>query len=144
MTNSPFLTKRLLTPRSATRPATVCTTRRASCRIPVRRERADCPVPTGLSRTTIIPAPRPGWGRLAFAKSNGSAAGNLLKPFHVLETGGLPIFSHHGSAEYDSLQSAFTTRFQHDSTFQLAYTFSKTYADTLLKVSNGGGNLVID
>jgi len=49
-----------------------------------------------------------------------------------------PIFSHHGSAEYDSLQSAFTTRFQHDSTFQLAYTFSKTYADTLLKVSNGG------
>jgi len=82
--------------------------------------------------------------RLAFAQSNGSAAGNLLKPFHVLETGGLPIFSHHGSAEYDSLQSAFTTRFQHDSTFQLAYTFSKTYADTLLKVSNGGGNLVID
>jgi hypothetical protein len=68
----------------------------------------------------------------------------LLKPFQVLETGSIPFFAHHGSAKYDSLQSAFTTRFHHNSTFQLAYTYSKTYADTLLKVSNGGGNLVLD
>src|SRR5216684_1893839 len=52
--------------------------------------------------------------------------------------------AHHGSAEYDSLQSAFSTRFQRNSIFQMTYTYSKTYADTLLKVSNGGGNLVID
>ena len=82
--------------------------------------------------------------RLAFAQSNGSATGNTLKPFHVLETGGIPIFAHHGSAQYDSLQSAFSTRFQRNSIFQMTYTYSKTYADTLLKVSNGGGNLVID
>jgi len=62
----------------------------------------------------------------------------------VLTAGTIAMFAHHGSAEYDSLQTAFTTRFQRNSTFQLAYTYSKTYADTLLKVSNGGGNLVID
>jgi len=82
--------------------------------------------------------------RLNFAQANGSDAGNLLKPFHVLKTGGLPVFAHHGSAEYDSLQSAFSMRFQRNSIFQLTYTYSKIYADTLLKVSNGGGNLVID
>jgi len=82
--------------------------------------------------------------RLAFAESNGNATGNLLKPFQALETGSIPFFAHHGSAKYDSLQSAFTTGFHHNSTFQLAYTYSKTYADTLLKVSNGGGNLVLD
>ncbi len=82
--------------------------------------------------------------RLLFAESNGNDVGNALKPFHALTTGGLPFFAHHGNAKYDSLQTAFTTRFHHNSTFQLAYTYSKTYADTLLKVSNGGGNLVID
>ena len=82
--------------------------------------------------------------RLAFAQQNGNATGNLLKPFHVLTTGGIPFFAHHGAAKYDSLQAAFNTRFQRNSTFQLAYTYSKTYGDTLLKVSNGGGNLVLD
>jgi len=80
--------------------------------------------------------------RLAFAQSN--ANDNTLKPFDALESGSIPFFAHHGSAKYDSLQTAFTSRFHHNSTFQLAYTYSKTYADTLLKVSNGGGNLVID
>jgi hypothetical protein len=83
-------------------------------------------------------------GRLAFAQSNGSAAGNLLKPFHVLTTGGIPFFTHRGSGQYDSLQSAFSTRFHRNSIFQMTYTFSKTYADTLLHVNNGGGNLVLD
>jgi hypothetical protein len=82
--------------------------------------------------------------RLAFVQSNGNAAGNALKPFDALTSGTIAMFAHHGSAKYDSLQTAFTTRFQRSSTFQLAYTYSKTYADTLLKVSNGGGNLVID
>jgi hypothetical protein len=82
--------------------------------------------------------------RLAFAQSNGNAAGNLLKPFHVLTTGGIPFYTHRGSGKYDSLQSAFSTRFHRNSVFQLAYTYSKTYSDTLLHVNNGGGNLVID
>jgi hypothetical protein len=82
--------------------------------------------------------------RLAFAQSNGSAAGNALHPFHVLTNGGLPFYTHRGSGKYDSLQTAFSTRFQRNSIFQLAYTYSKTYANTLLHVNNGGGNLVID
>jgi len=79
--------------------------------------------------------------RLAFVQSNGN---NLLKPFNVLTSGGLPFFTHRGSGSYDSLQSAFSTRFQRNSVFQLAYTYSKTYSDTLLHVNNGGGNLVLD
>jgi len=82
--------------------------------------------------------------RLAFAQSNGNAAGNALKPFHVLTNGGLPFFAHKGSSEYDSLQTAFSTRFQRGSIFQLTYTYSKTYTDTFLHISNGGGNLIID
>jgi hypothetical protein len=82
--------------------------------------------------------------RLAFAQSNGNAAGNTLKPFDVLTSGGIPFFAHHGSAQYDSLQAAFSTRFQRGSIFQLSYTYSKTYADTALRVSNGGGQLVLD
>src|SRR6266852_1117505 len=82
--------------------------------------------------------------RLAFAQSNGNAAGNLLKPFDALKSGGIGIFSHHGSAQYDSLQSAFTTRFQRNSTFQLSYTYSKTFSDTSEHISNGAGNQVID
>jgi hypothetical protein len=82
--------------------------------------------------------------RLAFAESNGNDAGNTLKPFNVLKSGGIGMFSHHGSAWYDSLQTAFTSRFQRNSTFQLSYTFSKTLSDTSLHISNGAGNQVID
>jgi len=82
--------------------------------------------------------------RLAFAQSNGNKAGNLLKPFDILKSGGIGIFSHRGSAYYDSLQTAFTTRFQRNSTFQLSYTFSKNLSDTSLHISNGAGNQVID
>jgi hypothetical protein len=82
--------------------------------------------------------------RLAFAQSNGSAAGNLLKPFHVLTTGQIPFFEHHGTARYDSLQTAFSTRFQRGSIFQLTYTYSKTLADTIMHISNGGNNLILD
>ena len=82
--------------------------------------------------------------RLSFAQSNGNAAGNALKPFHALTNGGLPFFTHRGSAQYDSLQTAFSTRFHRGSLFQLTYTYSKTFADTFLHISNGGGNLIID
>jgi hypothetical protein len=82
--------------------------------------------------------------RLAFAQSNGNAAGNALHPFHVLETGGIPFYTHRGSAQYDSLQTLFSTRFHRRSFLQMTYTFSKTTADTLLHVNNGGGNLVLD
>jgi hypothetical protein len=82
--------------------------------------------------------------RLAFAQSNGNAAGNALKPFHALTNGQIPFFAHKGNSQYDSLQTAFSTRFQRGSIFQLTYTYSKTYTDTYLHISNGGGNLIID
>lgn len=82
--------------------------------------------------------------RLAFAESNGNAAGNLLHPFTALTNGGLPFYTHQGSAEYDSLQTLFSSRFHRNSFLQMTYTYSKTYADTLLHVNNGGGNLVLD
>src|SRR5260370_38963395 len=56
MINSRFLTRRRLTLYLATSHATGCSTRRASWRIPARRERADCRVPTGLYKTTFISA----------------------------------------------------------------------------------------
>lgn len=82
--------------------------------------------------------------RLAFAQSNGNAAGNQLKPFILLKGGGIGMFSHRGSARYDSLQTSFRTRFQRNSTLQMSYTFSKTLSDTSLHISNGAGNQVID
>jgi hypothetical protein len=83
--------------------------------------------------------------RLAFAQSNGTpAAITAYKPFSVVQGGAIGMFSHHGSAQYDSLQTALTTRFQRNSTFQLSYTFSKTMSDTSLHISNGAGNQVID
>jgi len=88
--------------------------------------------------SNFVPQPE----RLAFAESNGGA--NALKPFAVLTTGTIATFQHHGSAEYDSLQAAFSTRFQRNSIFQLSYAFSKTMSDTFLNISNGGGNLVLD
>jgi hypothetical protein len=82
--------------------------------------------------------------RLAFAESNGSKAGNLLKPFDAITSGGIPFFAHRGSAQYDSLQTALVSRFTRNSNLQLTYTWSKSYADTFLNVSNGGGNLILD
>lgn len=81
---------------------------------------------------------------LAFAQSNGNAAGNALKPFNVITTGGIPFYTHQGRAAYDSLQTAFSTRFQRNSVFQLSYTWSKTLSNTLLHVNNGTGGLAID
>ena len=82
--------------------------------------------------------------RLVFAQQNGSAAGNALRPFAPLTSGQISFFEHNGVARYDSLQSAFSTRFHRNSIFQLTYTYSKTLADTYMHVSNGGGNLILD
>jgi hypothetical protein len=83
--------------------------------------------------------------RLAFAQSNGTpAAITAFKPFSAIQGGTIGMFSHHGRARYDSLQTAFSTRFQRNSSFQLSYTYSKTFSDTSLHISNGAGNQVID
>jgi hypothetical protein len=83
--------------------------------------------------------------RLAFAQSNGTpAAITAFKPFSVISGGGINMFSHRGSARYDGLQTAFATRFHHNSVFHINYTFSKTLSDTSLHISNGAGNRVID
>ena len=92
-----------------------------------------------IDANAIAPA-----NRLAFAQSNGNSAGNALKPFNALTSGQIPFYTHHGSGQYDSLQTLFSTHFHRGSIFQATYTFSKTYSDTLLHVNNGGGNLVID
>src|SRR5437660_4814237 len=54
------------------------------------------------------------------------------------------MYSHRGSSQYDSLQAGFQTRFQRNSIFQANYTESKTFSDTSLHISNGGGNRVVD
>ena len=83
--------------------------------------------------------------RLAFAQSNGTpAAITAFKPFSVIQSGAITMFSHNGSAEYDSLQIAFSTRFHRNSIFHMTYTNSKTFSDTSLHISNGTNNLVID
>jgi hypothetical protein len=94
---------------------------------------------SSIDANAIAPA-----DRLAFARSNGNAAGNLLKPLHVLTTGKMPFYQHQGSSQYDSLQTAFSTRFQRGSIFQLAYTYSKTFADTNMHIDNSGNNLILD
>ena len=60
--------------------------------------------------------------RLTFAQLNGNAAGNALRPFHVLTTGTIPFFEHQGNARYDSLQSAFSTHFHRHAIVPLTYT----------------------
>jgi hypothetical protein len=83
--------------------------------------------------------------RLAFAQSNGTpAALALYKPFDVIQSAGISMFSHHGSSQYDSLQANFRTRFQRNSILQVNYTESKTFSDTSLHISNGGGNRIVD
>jgi hypothetical protein len=94
---------------------------------------------TNYDANAVAPA-----NRLLFAQLNGSALGNALKPFDVLGSGTITVYSHHGSSEYDSLQSTFSTRFHRNSSFQLNYTWSKTYSDTSLHISNSGNEKIID
>ena len=83
--------------------------------------------------------------RLAFAQSNGTpAALALYKPFDVIQSGTISMYSHRGMSQYDSLQVGFKTRLQRNSVFQATYTESKTFSDTSLHISNGGGNRVVD
>jgi hypothetical protein len=80
--------------------------------------------------------------RLAFAQSNGSLTS--LKPFNVIDSGNIAVYSYHGSASYNSLQAAFDTRFRRDLTFAAVYTYSKTISDVALRSNNGNGNLILD
>jgi len=80
--------------------------------------------------------------RLAFAQSNGSL--NTLKPFNVINSGNIGVYSYHGTASYDSLQAMFNTRLQHGLSLALVYTYSKTISDVPLRSNNGGGNLILD
>jgi hypothetical protein len=82
--------------------------------------------------------------RLFFAQQNGSAAGNQLKPFDVINSGNIAVYGYHGTASYDSLQAAFNTRLQHGVSLALAYTYSKTISDVALRSNNGNGNLILD
>jgi hypothetical protein len=80
--------------------------------------------------------------RLAFAESNGSLTS--LKPYSVINSGNIAVFSYHGSAAYDSLQAAFDTRFRRSVRLALVYTYSKTLSDVALRSNNGNGNLILD
>jgi hypothetical protein len=80
--------------------------------------------------------------RLAFAESNGSLT--ALKPYSVINSGNIAVFSYHGHAAYDSLQAAFDTRFQRSLRLALVYTYSKTLSDVALRSNNGNGNLILD
>jgi hypothetical protein len=80
--------------------------------------------------------------RLAFAQSNGSL--NSLKPFSVINSGNIAVYGYHGSAEYNSLQAAFDTRFRRSLNFALVYTYSRTTSDVALRSNNGNGNLILD
>ncbi|GAC1701146.1 MAG: hypothetical protein NVS9B4_03890 [Candidatus Acidiferrum sp.] len=80
--------------------------------------------------------------RLAYARSNGSL--NSLRPFSVINSGNIGIYSYHGSAKYDSLQAAFNSRIKQNFSFAASYTFSKTFSNVALRSNNGGGNLILD
>ena len=80
--------------------------------------------------------------RLAFAQSNASL--NSLKPYNAINSGNIAVYGYHGSASYDSLQTAFDTRFRRDLTFSAVYTYSKTISDVALRSNNGNGNLLLD
>jgi Carboxypeptidase regulatory-like domain/TonB-dependent Receptor Plug Domain len=80
--------------------------------------------------------------RLAFAQSNGSLTS--LKPYSPISTGNIAVFGYHGKAQYDSLQTAFDTRFRRSVRMSAVYTFSRTTSDVALRSNNGNGNLILD
>lgn len=72
--------------------------------------------------------------RLAYFQATGdSAARAALRPYGAeLLDSGLTYYSRSGQSNYNAFQSSFKTRFSHNSTFQLAYTWSKLISDTVL------------
>jgi len=78
--------------------------------------------------------------RLDFART-----GNIAdRPFNALTPKGIPFFDHHGNAQYDSVQSAFSSHITHNSFVQATYTFGRSFAVMPLNVPNGGGALIPD
>jgi hypothetical protein len=78
--------------------------------------------------------------RLLYAQTGNS----ILRPFSGLTTGGIPFFDHHGNAQYDSIQSAFSSHLTHNSFVQATYTYGRSFAVMPMNVTNGGGGLIPD
>lgn len=78
--------------------------------------------------------------RLLYAQTGN----NLLRPFSNVIKGGIPFFDHHGNAQYDSVQSAFSSHLTHNSFVQATYTFGRSFAVMPMNVPNGGGALIPD
>jgi len=72
--------------------------------------------------------------RLAYFQATGDSATRAsLRPYGALTLdNGINYYSRSGQSNYNALQSSFRTRFSRNSTFQLAYTFSKLISDTVL------------
>jgi Carboxypeptidase regulatory-like domain/TonB-dependent Receptor Plug Domain len=79
--------------------------------------------------------------RLAYIQQGNN---NNLRPYSAVQSGSIPFFDHHGNAQYDSIQSAFSSRLTHNSFVQAAYTFGRSFSNTFLNVPNGGGALIVD
>lgn len=63
------------------------------------------------------------------------ACGNrniTFRPFGAMNQGSMTYFTRSGQSNYHSLQTLFQTRFQRNSTVQVAYTWSKLISDTQL------------
>ena len=79
--------------------------------------------------------------RLTYIQQGGN---NNLRPFSVVQSGGIPFFDHHGNAQYDSIQSAFSSHLSRKSFVQATYTFGRSFAVMPMNVPNGGGALIPD
>ncbi len=74
--------------------------------------------------------------RVAAAFAGDGNAVNALRPYP--NYGAIYQFERNGRGDYDSLQVLFRTRFLENSSFQFAYTFSRSLADYGLNDSSGG------
>ena len=67
-----------------------------------------------------------------FSRSTKSGADGEYKPFGALNSGSMTYFTRASQSNYHSLQTMFQSRFQRNSTLQIAYTWSKLISDTEL------------
>jgi len=72
--------------------------------------------------------------RLAYFQCQGvtGCSRSSFKPFGALNSGSMTYFTRAGQSNYHSLQTMFQSRFQRNSTLQIAYTWSKLISDTEL------------
>jgi len=80
-----------------------------------------------LSKVDANPVPIA--DRLAYAQSNATLGAD--RPFNALVgNNSINYWTRHGSSNYHALQTLFNTRFQRNSVFQVAYTWSKLISDS--------------